>query len=554
VTAVQDVPTAGPLYGERAGLFVLDDYLRQFNPRMFAVAECRRLLTRLDPLLFALVYLPHHLRGAETGEKVTFSEFHLDVYEEALKWSVPGALPAQDRDCYVAPRNAGKSTLFFLILPIWAAAHGHRKFIAAFADSGNQAEQHLATFKMEMEQNDLLREDFPELCTPMRTRSGGAVANRQSMYMAESGFVFGAKGIDSSSLGMKVGRRRPDLILCDDVEPDESNYSPYQKEKRLSTLTDAVLPLSVFARVVLVGTVTMPGSIVHDLVKTITKPGEEAPDWIADENWRVHYYPAILTDDDTGQQRSLWPAKWSLAWLLSIAHTRSYKKNYANDPMARDGVYWNEEDIVHHELPALTHQIITVDPAVTSKGTSDYTAIAVIGYSAHHQRVVVRAAWAIRIQPGEPLRKRMLGILDLYPETRGIVVEANQGGDTWKASVLTGMPVPVRTVHQSEPKEVRAARLLNWYQTKPRIARAPGAPTTPAVAASSAGPASPYADLPYVVHEQAIPQLEEQLVGFPNAAHDDLVDTVGTGADIFLGRKKKSGVRFSLPGADLDED
>lgn len=548
------MPQAGPLYGERAGLFVLDDYLRQFDPRMFAVAECRRLLTRLDPLLFALVYLPHHLRGAETGERITFSEFHTSVAEQALQWALPDLEPAANRDCYVGPRNVGKSTWFFLILPIWAAAHGHRKFIAAFADSGAQAEQHLASFKLELENNDLLREDFPDLCTPKKTRTGGAVANRQSMYMAESGFVFGAKGIDSSSLGMKVGKRRPDLLVLDDIEPDESNYSPYQKEKRLSTLLDAILPLNVYARVVLVGTVTMPGSIVHDLVKTITKPGEEAPDWIADENWRVHYYPAIVTDDETGAQRSLWPAKWSLEWLRSIAHTRSYKKNYANDPMARDGVYWNEEDIVHHELPALTHQIITIDPAVTSKGTSDYTAIAVIAYSAHHQRVVVRAGWAIRIQPGAPLRMRLLGILDLYPETRGIVVETNQGGDTWKASVLTGMPVPVRTVHQTEPKEVRAARLLNWYQTKPAIPRRPGAPKTPTQSAAAAGPASPYADLPYVVHEKPIPQLEEQLVGFPNSAHDDLVDAVGTGADIFLGRKKKASVRFTMPGADEDDD
>lgn len=554
MTAVQDAAQAGPLYGERAGLFVLADYVRGFDPKMFLVAECRRLLTRLDPLLFALTYLPHHLRARETRELITFSEFHLSVAEQALQWALPDTEPAANRDCYVGPRSVGKSTWFFLLLPLWAAAHGHRGFIGAFADSGSQAELHLASFKLELENNELLRSDFPELCSPKRTRSGGAVANRQGMYMAASGFIFAAKGIDSSSLGMKMGRRRPDLLVLDDIEPDESNYSPYQKEKRLSTLLDAILPLSVFARVVLVGTVTMPGSIVHDLVKTITKPGEEAPDWIADENWRVHYYPPIITDEETGQQRSLWPAKWSLKWLLSIAHTRSYKKNYANDPMARDGVYWNEEDIVHHTLPALTHQIISVDPAVTSKGSSDYTAIAVIGYSAHHQRVVVRAAWAIRIQPGEPLRKRMLAILALYPDTRGIVVEDNQGGDTWKASVLTGMPVPVRTVHQHEPKEVRAARLLNWYQTKPMIRRTPGTPTTPAAAASSAGPASPYADLPYVVHEQALHQLEEQLVGFPNAAHDDLVDAVGTGADIFLGRTKKSSVRFTLPGADLDDD
>lgn len=548
MTAVQDIPAVG-INGEQLVGFDLDRYLNQYTPRLFTIPECRRRVTRFDPLLFALVYLPHHLRGAETGEQTTFSYFHLDVFRQAAQWSATGMRPAEHRDCYVAPRSAGKSTLFYLVLPIWAAAHGHRKFIAAFADSGNQAEQHLASFKREVETNELLRTDFPALCSPARSRSGGAVANRQSMYMAESGFVFAAKGIDSSSLGMKVGKRRPDLLILDDIEPDESNYSTYQKEKRLSTLTDAVLALNVYARVVLVGTVTMPGSIVHDLVKTITHPSEDHPVWIQDENWRVHYYAPILRDD-TGVERSLWPAKWPLDYLHSIRHTRSYKKNYENNPLARDGVYWREDDIVHHELPALTHQILSIDPAVTSKSTSDYTALAIVGYSRHHNRVVVRDAWAIRIPPGEPLRQRVLAILALYPETRGIVVEVNQGGDTWKASVLTDMPVKVRTISQHEPKEVRAARLLNWYQTRPWRKRPEPGDGDPV----SVDDLSPYAALPYVVHEKPLPALEEQLVGFPNAAHDDLVDAVGTGADIFLARKKHMSGRSYHPGINDDDE
>lgn len=526
--------------------FNLDAYLAQFDPKMLAVPECRRLLTKYDPLLFALLYLPHHLRGDEENAQITLSEFHLELADEAKRWALPTTQPRADRDGYICPREAGKSTWLFLILPLWAAAHGHKKFIGAFADSGPQAEMHLLSFKRELDTNDVLRRDFPDLCRPGRRPSGTTEADTKSMLITRSGFIFIARGVDAKTLGMKVGKRRPDLLILDDIEPDEANYSDYQKGQRLSTVQNAILPLNIRARVVIAGTVTMPGSIIHDLVKTVTRPGEEPAQWVKDERIRVHYFRAILTHPETGERRSLWPAKWPIEFLLAIEHTRSYKLNYDNNPMARDGDYWNETDFVHTILPAITHQLLTIDPAVTSKKKSDYTALAVIGYSAAYRRCVVRYATAVKVAPGAPLKRLVLRILEEFPDIRGVVVEVNQGGDVWEESVLAGIPVPVRTVHQSEPKEVRAARLLNHYQLQPKARK-----NDPAVEAG-------LAHLPRVVHERVLPAAEEQMVSFPKGANDDIVDTIGTGVDMFLKPSKKtrssaSTVEQQFGGAD-DED
>src|SRR5690606_5628672 len=288
-------------------------------------AEARRLLTRMDPQLFALIYLSKHLRGPETGDSVSFSRFHVELADSAKQWARRDLGPREHREAWVAPRGSGKSTWLFCILPMWALAHGHRRYVAAFADSGPQATQHLISFKRELDTNELLRFDFPKLCAPARRPGGVNVSDNQNLMISESGAVFQAKGIDSSTLGAKVGNQRPDVILFDDIEPDASNYSAYQKEKRLDTVLNAVFPMNLNAVVLFAGTTTMHGSIIHDLVRQVTEP-TDAPAWPRGEKIRTRYYPAILQLDD-GTEASLWPQRWTLDFLESIRSTRSYALN-----------------------------------------------------------------------------------------------------------------------------------------------------------------------------------------------------------------------------------
>lgn len=486
--------------------FALNTYLSRFHSdALVRSADYRRAVTRVDPLAFGLLYLGHHLRGEETGGRVTLSEFHLELVAEAKRWIVQESLPGEHRDAFVAPRNSGKSSWLFLILPLWAAAHGHRKFVAAFADSATQAEMHLASFKHELDTNTALRTDYPLLCAPARRPTGAVAADRAGMLVCRNGFTFAARGMDSSNLGMKVGEKRPDLLILDDVEPSGSNYSAYQKEKRLATLIDAVLPLNVFARVILSGTVTMPGSIVHDLVRTVTQPGEDAAEWVAAEGFRCHYYPAILDNGD-GTERSLWPEKWPMAYLDAIRHTRSFRLNYMNDPMGLDGDFWTDGDFRYDTPAAVSRRLLSIDPATTTKSTSDFTGLAVIGYDPLVQRCAVHHATGRKLPPGQ-LRAHVLALIERF-DVGGVLIEVNQGGDAW-AEILAPLPVKVATVHQSEPKPVRAARVLDYYQSG------------------------------WVAHDGRQREFEEQAVAYPNAAHDDVVDAVCSGVQYFLKDRKR---------------
>ena len=498
----------------------VDDLLRPHLERLARLPDeatrgaYRRAVTKADPLLFALIYLRHHLRDDQG--RITLSDVHRSWVERAQGWMTPSSEPMADRTAEVAPREMGKSTWWFLILPMWGAAHEWVRFAAAFANTPEQAETHLASFKSELDNNPLIRHDYPPLVEPKTRGRGVTAADRISLYHARSGFVFAGRGIDTATLGLKVGNARPDLLILDDIEPHEARYSAPQVAKRLDTLVSAILPLNVRAHVVIVGTVTMVGSIVHQLVKSAQgvplDPVDEA--WIAEQRIVAHHYPAIVTDDD-GERRSVWPEKWPLEWLESIEHTRTYAKNYANDPRGADGDYWTLDDIDTAELEGVTRILVSVDPAVTTKKTSDHTGLAVIGWRPPPRdkpnapgECVVLAVKQVRIT-GEALRLEVLALLGAH--NAGLVyVETNQGGELWGV-VFHNMPVKVKSVHQTESKETRAADVLAHYQ-RGRVKHHPDAD---------------------------LRDYEGQLVAFPRAPHDDMVDAAGSGIRYFLNRNRR---------------
>jgi phage terminase large subunit-like protein len=249
----------------------------------------------------------------------------------------------------------------------------------------------------------------------------------------------------------------------------------------------------------------MEGSITHQLVKHAK--GEETAEWINEENFDVHYYPALIENED-GTASSIWPEKWTVEYLQSIAHTRAFQKNFQNTPLSNSDAFWSPESIRYGESE-YRRTVLSIDPAVTSGQVSDYTGFAVVSDSEINDNSYVRYADRGKLSPKE-IRKRVLELLEMFPDIGVILIETNQGGDTWK-EILEGVPVRVKTIHQKASKLARAERVLNKYEMQE------------------------------VFHVRRFNALETELLAFPNGLNDDMVDSVVTGVTFLkFGPKKKT--------------
>ena len=97
---------------------------------------------------------------------LAWSPDHLTVIAKIEQAVLEGGLFAM-----AMPRGSGKTTLCETAC-LWALAFGHREFVALIGADEEHAEDMLESIKSELENNDLLEEDFSEVVGPIRALEG----------------------------------------------------------------------------------------------------------------------------------------------------------------------------------------------------------------------------------------------------------------------------------------------------------------------------------------------------------------------------------------------
>lgn len=215
----------------------------------------RRERCRLDLKAYGQTY------HAETCN-LPLAEAHGRVIEKLQRSILEGGLFA-----VAMPRGSGK-TAWCEIAAEWAVVYGHRRFVAFIGAEAQSAQDSLESIRMDFETNETLAEDFPEICYPIARLE--RVNQRRLTYRDKAirigltatelilpdcegspsaGAIIRCAGITGRIRGMKAkdtrGRTvRPDFVVVDDPQTDESAHSVQQCEDREAILCGAILGLA----------------------------------------------------------------------------------------------------------------------------------------------------------------------------------------------------------------------------------------------------------------------------------------------------------------------
>ena len=243
---------------------------------------------------------------------LAWSPDHLKVIEKIETAVLRGGLFA-----LALPRGSGKTTITESAA-LWSMLYGHREFVVLIGATESAALELLDSLKTELEVNERLAEDFPEVCYPVAQLEG--IANRCAgqLYKGErtritwtsneivlptvegsraSGIIVRVAGITGRIRGMKFKRSdgrnvRPSLVVIDDPQTSESAGSLEQTRKRVRVLAGDILGLAG------------PGQKISGIMPcTIIRPGDMAdiilnrnthPDWNGEKTRMVYSFPTNM--------------------------------------------------------------------------------------------------------------------------------------------------------------------------------------------------------------------------------------------------------------------
>jgi len=261
---------------------------------LYRLIKIRRSLCQ-DFLRFRQQYFQHY-------HKVTDGPFQ----EELSKMLYGIATRRGSKIAIAAPRGCAKSTIVSLEYVIYCICYKIENFIVIISSTADQARGFLNDIKQELETNENLIKDFPDICE-IGAKPGPPRWTQHEIVTRNKVKVI-ALGVGQQIRGRRNREFRPSLIILDDIETNEGLQNMESFNKLEDWLTKAVLKAGTStSNFIYVGTIHHYGS----LLAKFTDPKEAA-------GWNSWVYKSVIS---WAERSELWE-KW-----IKIFHSQDTYKD-----------------------------------------------------------------------------------------------------------------------------------------------------------------------------------------------------------------------------------
>lgn len=394
------------------------------------------------------------------------------------------------RLCLASPRGYTKSTTCSIFFPIWASLFYYFKEILIVSNSEALSINFLRAIKTNLESNE---------------RITGIFESQQSSKWTETHIITNmGTSIRACGWGAQIRGFRPDLIILDDIESDETVASEdIRKKMKEWVLKAAINSLTPNGAMLWVGTLITRLALIYD--------------WIhhPPEGWEVAFYKAYK-DGIMEPGHELWPESRPHSWLKRRRQeigSVAFSSEYLNEPVPSEGnrfnpnffKFYSDEDLKGKDVG----MYISVDPAFSEESSSDYGVVMVCWHD-RNDNIYVKEYYHEHTTGAKLIRElkrlwglyrndiRGIGIEEVGPQKafyQQVVQEFMRDGQYPPFKKLTGMLKTSQGTHRNKIDRIT-------YALQPRIEQGKV----------------------YFKRDQYA--LLDELTLFPESKHDDAVDAL----------------------------
>ena len=277
-----------------------------------------------------------------------------------------------------------------------------RQFVIIVSDTEGQSRDFLGDIKKELQSNEDIINLFGVKDLVKDTET-------DIIVKLEDGYQFRiiAKGSEQKVRGLKWNHKRPDLIICDDMENDEIVMNPDRREKFRNWVMKALLPCRAPH-----GIVRVVGTILHldsflaritpiDGQKMSQKDGLRFISTNKRAMWKAYVYMAHEggnPNEIRNNSEILWPERFSKEYFIEkyqeavdIGLPEAYAQEQLNRPLDDAHALFRKSDFVgitdyeKEEIQTGKKPLLHycgIDLAISEKERADYSVFHVVGMDA----------------------------------------------------------------------------------------------------------------------------------------------------------------------------